>query len=90
MEKNDKQTTASTAAEINGEEKWLRKEGVAELLGISRHTLARIIKRDSTFPLFVELSPGIHMIRTSKVMEWRRRKEFESYERAPAAHDATQ
>jgi predicted DNA-binding transcriptional regulator AlpA len=89
MENADKLMPDSAAADAEASEKWLRKKAVASLLSISRHTLDRMIKRDPSFPRFIELSPGIHVIRISKILEWRRRKELETYEKPPAAHDAT-
>jgi predicted DNA-binding transcriptional regulator AlpA len=60
---------------------FLRKKAVASFLGISRHTLARIIDRDTTFPRFLELSPGIHLVRKSEVEAWLRRKGLDARER---------
>lgn len=68
------------------ENKFLRMKGVAALLGVSRHTLRRIIDRDPTFPPVVELAPGIRMWRARQVIEWLNRKELAALERgAPIA-----
>ena len=67
--------------EIN-DEKMLRKKGVYGMLGISRHTLDRIIKSDHTFPRFIELSPGIKMIRARDIRAWLTLKELEARERS--------
>ena len=61
-----------------GDEKLLRQKGVAALLGVSRHTLSRIMARDPTFPKFIQLSPGIRMIRARDVKAWLRSKELAS------------
>lgn len=64
----------------------LRKQGVADMLGFSRHTLGRIIKRDPTFPVFFEISPGIKMIRAREIRIWLARKELEAREKRGGAH----
>lgn len=63
-------------------EKLLRMKGVAGMLGISRHTLRRIMQNDVTFPQFIELSPGIRMVRVRDVRAWFRRKEVEALEKS--------
>lgn len=69
------------------DEKLLRQKGAAALLGISRHTLSRIMARDPTFPKFIELSPGIKMIRARDVRAWVRAKEISSRMRHISATD---
>jgi predicted DNA-binding transcriptional regulator AlpA len=59
-------------------ETLLRMQGVADMLGISRHTLRRLIKKDPTFPRFIELTPGIRMVRARNIRAWLRKKEVES------------
>lgn len=66
--------------EIN-DDKLLRMKAVADMLGFSRHTLARIMKKDPTFPAFIELSPGIKMVRAREVKAWLSRKELEAREK---------
>jgi predicted DNA-binding transcriptional regulator AlpA len=66
---------------MNTQDKFLRKQGVAYLLGISRYTLRRIMQKDPTFPRFIELSAGIHMVRQSDVEGWLRRKELATREK---------
>lgn len=70
-----------------GDERLLRQQGVAAMLGISRHTLKRIVDRDPSFPRFIELSPGIHMVRAREVRAWLYKKELDAREKtaAPAA-----
>lgn len=72
------------------DEKLLRQKGVAAMLGISRHTLKRIMLRDPTFPRFMELSPGIHMVRVREVRSWLRRKELDARDRTAPARNNTQ
>lgn len=59
-------------------EKLLRMKGVASMLNISRHTLRRLMKSDPTFPRFIDLSPGIRMVRARDIQAWLRKKEVES------------
>jgi predicted DNA-binding transcriptional regulator AlpA len=64
-------------------DRLLRMKGVARLLGVSRHVLYRVVKDPrSGFPPFLELAPGIRMVRERAVLAWLRRKELEAYERA--------
>lgn len=71
------------------ENRLLRMKAVAVLLGISRHTLRRVMNRDPTFPKFIELAPGIRMVRAREVLSWLRRKELAAYEKtAPGAPTA--
>jgi predicted DNA-binding transcriptional regulator AlpA len=60
---------------------FMRQKAVAYFLGISRHTLARIIARDATFPRFIELSPGIRLVRKSELEAWLRRKGLDAREK---------
>lgn len=71
------------------DDKLLRKKGVADMLGFSRHTLGRIMKKDPTFPRFIELSPGIKMVRAREIRIWLARKELEARENSGGAHSAT-
>lgn len=59
-------------------ETLLRMQGAADMLGISRHTLRRLMKKDPTFPRFIELTPGIRMVRARNIRAWLRKKEVES------------
>lgn len=49
---------------------FMRKKLVAFELGISRHTLARMIKIDADFPVFFEISPGIEVIERPAFDRW--------------------
>lgn len=61
-------------------DQFMRQKAVAHFLSISRHTLARIIGRDPTFPKFIELSPGIRLLRKSELEAWLRRKGLDARE----------
>jgi predicted DNA-binding transcriptional regulator AlpA len=67
----------------------LRKQGVADMRGFSRHTLGRVMKKDPTFPQFIELSPGIKMVRAREIRIWLARKELEAGEKRWIAQTAT-
>lgn len=69
-------------------DKLLRMKGAACMLGISRHTLRRLMKQDPTFPRFIELTPGIRMVRERDIRAWLRRKEVETLKKNPPAHIA--
>ena len=60
---------------------FMRKKAVSYFLGISRHTLDRIIVRDASFPRFIELSPGIRLERKSELEAWLRRKGLDAREK---------
>lgn len=66
---------------MDNQDVLLRKKSVAFLLGVSRFTLRRILLNDPTFPRFIELSAGIHMVRKSAVEGWLRRKELAAREK---------
>jgi len=68
-------------------DRLLRRKGVAAMLGISRHTLARVIKSDPTFPRFFELSPGISMVRARDISRWLKQKELHARERTSPGID---
>jgi predicted DNA-binding transcriptional regulator AlpA len=53
---------------------FMRRQAVAFELGLSRHTLARIIKRDPTFPPFFAISPGVEVIERADFDTWLLRK----------------
>ena len=71
------------------DDRLLRKKGVADMLGFSRHTLGRIIKNDPSFPRFIELSPGIKMIRAREIRIWLAKKELETREKGIDAQQGT-
>lgn len=53
---------------------FLRKKAVCVELGITRHTLARIIATDKRFPVFFEIAPGIQVIERRDLAAWVRLK----------------
>jgi predicted DNA-binding transcriptional regulator AlpA len=55
---------------------FLRRQQVAFELGISRHTLARVIKADPDFPRFIPITPGIEVITRADFEGWLRSKRF--------------
>ncbi len=57
---------------------YMRKQLVAYELGISRHTLARMLKVDATFPRFFDITPGIAVIARADFDHWLRTKRVKS------------
>lgn len=49
---------------------FMRRQQVAYELGMSRHTVARLIKNDADFPTFFELTPGISVIERTAFDRW--------------------
>jgi predicted DNA-binding transcriptional regulator AlpA len=73
---------------IDDGDRWLRKKAVAALLGVSRHTLRRLLAADSSFPRFVQLTPGVSVVRLRDVKLWLKRKELQARESTPRARVA--
>lgn len=70
----------STNAPDDSGVRLLRLKGAAQLLGITRHTLRRIILDPrSGFPPFIELAPGIRMVRECDVLFWLAKKRERAY-----------
>jgi predicted DNA-binding transcriptional regulator AlpA len=59
---------------------YMRRQLVAYELGISRHTLSRMLKSDLTFPRFFEITPGIAVIARADFDHWLREKRLASLE----------
>lgn len=57
---------------------YLRRQAVAFELGITRHTLARLIAKDKSFPKFFGITPGIEVIAREDLDAWIARKRAES------------
>ena len=57
---------------------YMRRQAVAFELGVSRHTLSRMLKRDPTFPRFFEITPGITVIARADFERWLREKRLKS------------
>jgi predicted DNA-binding transcriptional regulator AlpA len=74
------------ASAAGGIPKLLRRKQVMARLNISRWTLSRLIDRDPSFPKFIELSPGVDVIREEALSEWFRSKELESRAAPPATN----
>ena len=48
-------------------------------LGVSRHTVSRMLKTDATFPRFFEITPGIEVIARADFDGWLRKKRLKAY-----------
>jgi len=57
---------------------YMRRQLVAYELGISRHTLTRMVKADASFPRFFEITPGIAVIARADFDHWLRAKRLAS------------
>ena len=53
---------------------FMRRQAVAYELGVSRHTIGRMLKVDATFPRFFEITPGIEVIARADFDNWLRKK----------------
>lgn len=49
---------------------YMRRQHVAWELGITRHTLARLLQKDATFPKFFAITPGIEVIARCDFQQW--------------------
>ncbi|MDP2007840.1 MAG: hypothetical protein Q8K45_19380 [Rubrivivax sp.] len=49
---------------------YMRRQHVAWELGITRHTLSRLLRKDETFPPFFAITPGIEVIARSDFEQW--------------------
>lgn len=61
---------------------FMRRQQVSFELGISRHTLTRMLKRDATFPRFIQITPGVEVIARADFENWLRGKRLESLQAA--------
>lgn len=59
----------------------LRMKQAAALVGVSRDTLRRLIQSDMTFPPFIQISPGVRVVRRRDVLAWFSRRQLEARER---------
>lgn len=62
---------------------FLRRQQVAFELGVTRHTLRRIIQSDPAFPRFFEISPGVEVIERRDLDRWIRLKKLLAGRSAP-------
>lgn len=53
---------------------FMRRQAVAFELGVSRHTLTRMLKRDPTFPRFFAITPGVEVVARADFERWLREK----------------
>ena len=67
-----------SSAKAPTHEQYMRRHAVAFELGISRHTLARLIARDATFPQFFAITPGIEVIARNDFFQWIKRKRMDA------------
>ncbi len=49
---------------------FMRRQAVAFELGVSRHTLARMLEKDKTMPRFFAISPGIEVCERAEFDAW--------------------
>ena len=54
--------------------RFMRKQQICFELGISRHTLTRMLKRDTGFPRFFEVTPGVSVVARVDFEHWLRSK----------------
>lgn len=64
---------------------FMRRQAVAFELGISRHTLRKIIDSDPNFPSFFAVSPGIEVVYRQDFERWLSRKRLESIQKQPTS-----
>lgn len=57
---------------------YMRRQAVAYELGITRHTLARLVAKDATFPRFFAITPGIEVIARADFEQWMEHKRLAS------------
>ena len=63
----------------------LRRKQVCHMLGVDRHTLARIAANDPDFPRFWQIAPGIDVVEREQFDAWLRVKKVRSITVAPIA-----
>jgi predicted DNA-binding transcriptional regulator AlpA len=64
---------------------FLRQKGVAEWLGVDRHTVARIARTDPAFPRSIPISPGVRVWRRRDLEHWLKRCELAALMKRPHA-----
>lgn len=57
---------------------YMRRQAVAHQLGITRHTLARMVAKDATFPRFFAITAGIEVIARADFEQWLEQKRLAS------------
>lgn len=68
---------------------FMRRQAISFELGISRHTLRKIIDSDAEFPRFFAVSPGIEVIHRADFERWLSRKRLESIQKQPTSTTLT-
>lgn len=58
--------------------KYMRRQLVAYELGITRHTLARLLRKDKTFPSFFAITAGIEVVAREDFENWIEQKRLSS------------
>ncbi len=58
---------------------FMRRQLVAFELGVSRHTISRLLKTDATFPRFFAITPGIEVISRIDFDRWLRGKRLMAF-----------
>lgn len=66
----------------------LRPKQVAAVLGISVDTLRRMIARDASFPVFVEITPKIRYLLRRDLDIWLTRRKLDALDRRDARSGA--
>lgn len=67
-----------TAEQLPAKAHFMRRQLVCFELGITRHTLRRMLARDPTFPRFFEITPGIEVIDRRDFEAWIQDKRLRS------------
>ena len=66
---------------------YMRRQAVAWELGITRHTLARMLAKDASFPRFFAITSGIEVIARMDFEQWIQHKRVASRTKRLAAPD---
>ena len=64
---------------------YMRRQAVAYELGVTRHTLARLLAKDATFPRFFAITAGIEVIARTDFEQWLEHKRLASRTKLLAA-----
>lgn len=64
---------------------FMRRQAIAFELGISRHTLRKIMDTDPNFPSFFAVSPGIEVVHRQDFERWLSRKRLEAIQKQPTS-----
>ena len=64
---------------------YMRRQAVAYELGVTRHTLSRLLAKDATFPRFFAITAGIEVIARTDFEQWLEQKRLASRTKLLAA-----